>query len=66
MGAAPTCSMALSKVQTDTYQSRVREKWRAVTHLDGLHDRLIQIREAREPEHHAVDQLRQLLQAAGP
>lgn len=37
-----------------------------VTHLNGLHDRLIEIWETREPEDHAVDQLRQLLQAAGP
>ena len=37
-----------------------------VTHLDGLHDGFIQIREAGKPEHHAVDQLCQLLQAAGP
>lgn len=37
-----------------------------VAHLDGLHDGFIQIREAGKPEHHAVDQLRQLLQAAGP
>lgn len=40
--------------------------WGVVTHLDGLHDGLIQVREAWEPEHHAVDQLCQLLQAAGP
>lgn len=47
-------------------QHRERAQWGIVTHLHGLHDGLIQVREAREPEHHAVDQLRQLLQAAGP
>jgi hypothetical protein len=39
---------------------------RLSTHLDGFHDRLIQVWEAREPKHHAVHQLCQLLQAAGP
>lgn len=39
---------------------------RLSTHLDGFHDRFIQVWEAWEPKHHAVHQLCQLLQAAGP
>lgn len=61
------CITALSKTQTSTlFGAGQGSRGKIVTHLNGLHDRLVQIWEAWEPEDHAVDQLRQLLQAAGP
>ena len=65
-GLPLTCGVALSKAQIGTPSSEQGAAVGTVTHLDGFHDGFVQIREAREPEHHAVDQLRQLLQAAGP